>query len=180
MSWFISQVTAVFPTINSSSAKSLQSDALAMMQISRDPLDETLNVPLFICRHVLCSESTSWLGFLPREVTSRPFNAHDPLPPTTAVTIYDAQYFNGVLRASARSPSTVRGRFDGLLERIVQTAEQHPTNWQERINGILRDVIGARDFDGVPEGERANILENVSRSAPNFPRSDSIVLTLHT
>ncbi|CAD6590415.1 MAG: hypothetical protein TREMPRED_005726, partial [Tremellales sp. Tagirdzhanova-0007] len=154
VSWFISQVTAVFPTINSSSAKSLQSDALAMMQISRDPLDETLNVPLFICRHVLCSESTSWLGFLPREVTSRPFNAHDPLPPTTAVTIYDAQYFNGVLRASARSPST------------------HPTNWQERINGILRDVIGARDFDGVPEGERANILENLNRVIAELRVSD--------
>ena len=183
VSWFVTQVTAVLPTIDSSSAKSLRSDALAMMKMTRDPLDETINVPLFICRHVLCSESTSWLGFLPREISSRPFHAYDPLPPTTAVTLYDDQYFNGV-RTSARS-STAMGGLNTLLERLVHTVEQDRTdgrdriNWQDRINRMMNVIRGLREL-ALPEGEMAGLMGNVSRPAFHFFALSCVGLTFRS
>ncbi|WWD20668.1 hypothetical protein CI109_105144 [Kwoniella shandongensis] len=155
--WFESQIPLALAKINQSTAKLARDDALALIQAPRDPVDESLNVPLFVCRHVLCSESTSWMGFLPPIITSRPFHAYDPLPPTTATSVYDANYFNGVRNAS-------RNRTDGgggnlmmnFLDRIFEMVDQHPANWQERVLGAWQDMTRRREFQNVPEQEREN------------------------
>jgi hypothetical protein len=135
------------------------------MQIPRDPIDESLNVPLFICRHVLCSESTSWLGFLPPRITSHPFNAYDPLPPTTAISIYDDDYFNGVrfngVRTSGRATTGRAEVVDEAMRGGLDVVEQNPANLQIIIAG-LRDSTERREFEDMPEGDREDVLRMVS------------------
>ncbi|KAK8850487.1 hypothetical protein IAR55_004405 [Kwoniella newhampshirensis] len=158
--WLESQVAIGLSKMNEPTAKTARDDALALIQAPRDPVDESLNVPLFVCRHVLCSESTSWMGFLPSIITSRPFHAYDPLPPTTATSVYDANYFNGV-----RNASRTRGGAGGgnlmmnFLDRIFEMVDQHPANWQERVMGAWQDMTRRREFENVPAQERENVFQ---------------------
>ncbi len=162
LAWFEAQVAVALPAIDSAEAKAFRSEALAIMQnIARDPIDDTINIPLHICRHVLCSESTSWLGFLPPLITSRPFHSFDPLPPNTAISSYDAEYFSG-LRTPTRAANGRRGVTDGFMERMMEAVEQNPGNLQERIVAIWREMTGRGGMEGVPEGERENMLQQVS------------------
>jgi hypothetical protein len=137
-------------------------DALARIQEPRDPIDEAINVPLFICRHVMCSESTSFLGFLPKEISSRAFNAYDPLPPTTAISQYDSAYFSGL---KAQPPGTrgqgMQGMVEGLLGTVFQ-AVQGGGDWRGRVEAAWRDMQGRREFAGVPADRRDLMLEQVS------------------
>lgn len=163
--WFEAEVAATLGDIDSPAAVELRSDALAMMQVTRDPVDETLNVPLFICRHVVCSESTSWLGFLPPAIRNRPVHAFDPLPPSTAVSAYNDAYFAGVRpgRAGQRGglgPGGGGGVLEGFMDRLMGAMQGE--GWQERVEGVWRDMTGRREFANVPEEERNNLLQQVS------------------
>ncbi|OCF31778.1 cytoplasmic protein [Kwoniella heveanensis BCC8398] len=171
IAWFSAQVKLALPKLNEPDAKAARDDILALVQSPRDPLDDELSVPLYICRHVLCSESTSWLGFLPPAITSRPFHAYDPLPPTTATSVYDNAYFSGV-RQSGRG-----GRGDGsgggggvmmdFVGRVFDLVQANPADWQDRVMGAWRDLTGRREFQGVPQQERDNVFQAVMQLAGN-------------
>ena len=145
----------------------MRDDALAMIQMPRDPIDEELNVPLFICRHVVCSESTSWLGFLPPPIRSRPVHAYDPLPPTTAISIYDDAYFSGLKprRGAGGGDGGVGGvereLIDEGLMNLVMTATQGGAGWQERLADGWREFMRRRGLANAV-GDGNNGLEQVS------------------
>lgn len=172
--FFENAVKAALAEIDSSSAKDMRDDALAMVQTPRDPVDEEINVPLFICRHVVCSESTSWLGFLPPVIRNRPVNAFDPLPPSTSITDYDADYFSGAKPSRRRGgpESAAGGRaglMEGFMERLTGAMEGGGEGWQERVAEVWRDLTGRREFAGMPQGERDGVLEQVSAVKRSLP-----------
>lgn len=163
-SWFENQASLVLSELDTPAAQETRADAMAIVQTPRDPLDETQNVPLHICRHVVCSESTSWLGFLPPAIRNRPVHAFDPLPPTTSVSAYDNAYFSGV-RPSGRGRGGPGGAggggiVDGFMERLMGAMQGE--GWQERVEGIWREMTGRREFAGVAQEERNNLLQQVS------------------
>lgn len=166
LSFFESQISAAFSLIDSDQAKSDRDHVLSLLAQARDPVDEQLAIPLFVCRHVLCSESTSWLGFLPPQIRNKPFHAFDPLPPTTAISMYDNEYFAGVSPSSSRrggggSRAGAGGFVGELMGRMNDAMERYPDSWQERIAAVFRDMTGRREFAGVPEQERDNLLQQV-------------------
>lgn len=176
-SWFENQVKTALPQLSSVEATELRGDALAIIHVARDPLDETLNVPLFICRHVVCSESTSWLGFLPPAIRNRPVHAFDPLPPSTAISTYDNAYFSGIRpsRGGARAmPGGGGGVMEGFMDRMLGAMQGE--NWQERVEGIWREMTGRREFAGVPQEERNNLLQQVSLRFTLSEVSDRLAL----
>ena len=147
LSWFQTQVEQTIPLLESKEAVELRSTALAQIQTPRDPNDEILNVPMHICRHVLCSESTSWLGFLPPQIKNSPFNAYDPLPPSTAVSAYDAAYFNGIqpsrrarARAGGRGDGVTPERLNDVIRRILALAGGGAEGIAGRLDGLLQEV----------------------------------------
>jgi len=161
--WFEKQASLVLAELDTLAAEELRADAVAIMHTPRDPLDETQNVPLHICRHVVCSESTSWVGFLPPAIRNQNVNAFDPLPPTTSISTYDNAYFAGV-RPSGRGrggPAAGGGGImDGFMERLMGAMQGE--GWQGRVEGIWREMTGRREFAGVPQEERNNLLQQVS------------------
>ena len=165
MSWFERIVKETVPDLDTPAASALRADALAVIQMPRDPIDEQVNVPLHISRHVVCSESTSWLGFLPPLIRSRPVNAFDPLPPTTAISTYDNAYFAGI-RPSRHAGGVGRGgglgggvAMDGLMGRLL--GAMGADGWQGRVTDIWREFMGRREFAGVPAEERENMLQQL-------------------
>ncbi|WRT70652.1 uncharacterized protein IL334_007650 [Kwoniella shivajii] len=167
--WFASQVALAVPKLNEPTAKLARDDALALIQSPRDPLDEELPLPLYICRHVLCSESTSWVGFLPPAITSRPFHAFDPLPPTTATSIYDDAYFAGVRSSNGGNGRSTGGSGGGvmmdLVNRVFNIAQNHPENWRERVEGAFRDLTGRREYQNAPRDQMDNVLQALMQMA---------------
>lgn len=165
--WFETQLSLALPNIDSSDSRTARNDALALIQSPRDPIDESINVPLYICRHVLCSESTSWLGFLPPVITKKPFEAFDPLPPTTATSAYDNDYFNGLrsTRNSRQVGGAGEGGMTGFINRIFELVDGNPNNWQGRVMDAWRDMTNRREFQNVPQEERDNVLQMLMQLA---------------
>ena len=169
IAWLEAQLPSAMASINSPQAQMLRADGLATIQFPRDPIDEMLNVPLHICRHVLCSESTAWVGFLPPQITSRPFHAYDPLPPSTSITAYDAEYFNGVTSRS-RGGRGIAGemgggeglRAQGMLNQMLATI-MDGGDWRTRLNTLWADFMGRREYQVIPQGQRDEVLMQVSR-----------------
>ncbi|ORY20750.1 transcriptional repressor TCF25-domain-containing protein [Naematelia encephala] len=168
-SWFESTVKSAMFELDSNDAKARRADVLAILQIPRDPIDAEINVPLFICRHVLCSESTSWLGFLPPPITNKAFHAYDPLPPYTATSAYDDNYFGGLSTSSSRGG--VRGRavletrLGAFMTMVMEAVDADPSGWRERVVGAWRDLTGQREFAQMPAEQREGILEHVLQFA---------------
>ncbi|OWZ80850.1 cytoplasmic protein [Cryptococcus neoformans Bt85] len=173
LQWFEDQVAHALPELYSEPSKVARDDVLALIQAPRDPMDESVNVPSFICRHVLCSENTSWLAFLPPIITSRPFHSFDPLPPTTAISVYDSSYFSGV-RPSGRGGVTTNGRPEGawqmmntFVEQIFDAVQQDLGNWRERVQAIWEQLERENDMGRLPQAERDNMYEGLIRLAEN-------------
>lgn len=159
--WFESTVRSALPTLESADSAALRSDALAMMHQPRDPLDQALKVPMHICRHVLCSESTSFVGYLPPVIRNKPVHAYDPLPPSTVVSMYDAEYFNGVRAGGGRAGRGAGAgvRIDeGFLERIMGAVQAGGEGWRDRVGVMMRELTGGRD---VPLEQREGLIEQV-------------------
>lgn len=175
LSWFEQSVASSLFTLDSTEAKSRQADALAMIQMPRDPVDTELNVPLFICRHVLCSESTSWLGFLPPAIKNKPFHAYDPLPPYTATTSYNNDYFSGI--KPSRGPSRggehagLQNGLEGFMGRLLETLQTNPTDWRERVVGAWREMAGGREFAHMPAEQRDGLLQQVRAAGKELTSS---------
>ncbi|WWC92247.1 uncharacterized protein L201_007201 [Kwoniella dendrophila CBS 6074] len=169
IAWFSKQVASALPNLNDETAVTARNDALALIQFPRDPLDEEISVPLFICRHVLCSESTSFMGFLPQVITSKPFNSFDPLPPTTATSIYDNAYFSG-LRATNNGNASRGGAGGGglmmdLVHRVFDIATNHPDNYRDRIQDEWRQLINRREMQNAPRDQMDNALQALLQMA---------------
>lgn len=172
LAWFESTVAEHFDSIDDGQARLKRAEAHAIAQTPRDlGADGELVIPLNICRHVLCSESTSWLGFLPPSVTSRPFHAYDPLPPSTAQTAYDARYFDPVARVrgagfrgstggSASMQSEMLARFLGMVRGIVG---QEPGDWPQPLHEAFQQFAGRAPED-MPVGERAALVRDLVRT----------------
>lgn len=164
LSFFESQVPSAMAQLETEQAASDRDHVLSLLEIPRDPVDEQLKLPLFICRHVVCSESTSWIGFLPPQIRNEPVHAFDPLPPTTAISMYDNEYFSGVPTRSRGAGAGGGGQLGFLGEmigRLNQVMEEHPEGWQDRIAGVWREMTGRRELAGVPQEQRDNMLQQV-------------------
>lgn len=164
LKFFESQLSPAIAQLESSQAKSDREHVLSLLAIPRDPVDEQISLPLFICRHVVCSESTSWTGFLPPMIRNKPVHAYDPLPPTTAISTYDQSYFNGLPTRGRGQGGQVQGGGGILgetLGRLNELMEQHPDGWQERIAAVWRELTAGRAFAEVPQQERDDMLQQV-------------------
>jgi len=164
LKFFESQLSPAIAQLDSTQAKSDREHVLSLLAIPRDPVDEQISLPLFICRHVVCSESTSWIGFLPPMIRNKPVHAYDPLPPTTAVSTYDQSYFNGLPARGRGQGGQVQGGGGILgetLGRLNELMEQHPDGWQERIATVWRELTAGRAFAEVPQQERDDMLQQV-------------------
>ncbi|WVN89752.1 uncharacterized protein L203_104982 [Cryptococcus depauperatus CBS 7841] len=174
VTWFESQLPIALANLHSETSRLARDDILALIQAPRDPVDESINVPLFICRHVMCTESTSWLGFLPPLVVSRPFNSFDPLPPTTAISAYDNMYFAGI-RPSRRGLD--RGMEDGaggawrlmdtFFQQVFDIVQQNPDNWRQQAEDIWAQMARENDIRRIPENERNVMFEQLMQLAEN-------------
>ena len=98
---------------------------------------------------------------LPPTIRSRPLHAYDPLPPTTAVSLYDADYFNGVRRTTGTRESP----FEAFSQRVMRVIGEDSANWAERIRARWRDVFEIEEGQDVPEAEEQNMVNLVSRSS---------------
>ncbi|WWC65095.1 uncharacterized protein I303_107709 [Kwoniella dejecticola CBS 10117] len=167
ISWFSAQVALALPKLNDPSAKEARDDALALIQSPRDPLDEEINVPLYICRHVLCSESTNFLGFLPPLISSKNFNSFDPLPPTTATSVYDNAYFSGLRSTNqrGRDEGGSGGMMMDLINRVFNIAQTHPEDYRERIEEVWRGMIGRREMQNAPRDQLDHVLQGLLQMA---------------
>jgi hypothetical protein len=154
IAWFQAQVAEVLPQMDAPQAISFREDAQSMLY-PREPIDSEMNTPNFICRHVVCSESTSWMGFLPPRVRNGRIEAYDPLPPSSAVSVYNDEYMSG-LRPLAHGyepiqpPAAMRllQRFlrgeamnaddMGLMERLRQFVERNeqPGLWDQFVGRV--------------------------------------------
>jgi hypothetical protein len=167
LSWLEMTIATALPQLDNGAARSLRADAHAIIQTPRDlGEDGTLLIPLNICRHVLCSEATSWLGFLPPIIAKRPFEAYDPLPPPTGETAYDAAYFDPVARARGagfRGMMDDQGQmFEEFLRRVRGMIGQDPQQWAPNMQDVFRDFAGA-DPQEMPAEQRANMVRELVR-----------------
>lgn len=170
LSWLQKTMTTALPDIDDGTARSLRAEAHAIIQTPRDlGADGDLLIPLNICRHVLCSESTSWLGFIPPVIAKRPFHAYDPLPPATAVTAYDAAYFDPVARA--RGGAGFRGMmddqgqmFEEFLRRVRGMIGREPADWAPNMQDVFREFAGGRAPEDLPVEQRAGMVRDLVRT----------------
>ncbi|WWC72536.1 uncharacterized protein I206_106498 [Kwoniella pini CBS 10737] len=170
--WFSKQVAEAIPKLNETSAKEARDDALALIQSPRDPLDEEIDVPIYICRHILCSESTNFLGFLPTSISSKNFNSFDPLPPTTSTSIYDNSYFSG-LRSTNSTTRNGNGNGNGrdgglmmdLINQVFNIAQRNPENYRERIEDLWRNTIGRIENRNYPRDQLDHVLQGLLQMA---------------
>lgn len=173
LAWLEKTIAQAMPLLDEGSARSLRAEAHAIAQTPRDlGGDGDLPIPLNICRHVLCSESTSWVGFLPPQITSRPFHAFDPLPPATAVTSYNAAYFNPVARVRARAtggagfrgPADVRRQmYERFLGEVRGLIGQEPDDWPPHLQDTFREYAGGRAPQDIPVEQRAAMVRDLVR-----------------
>lgn len=167
MSWFEKTIASSFENLDDGAARAARAEAHAIISTPRDlGPDGDLSVPLNICRHVLCSESTSWLGFLPPTIRNRPFHAFDPLPPATAVTAYNAEYFDHAARVRGAAANVVE-RFDPryldrFLEEIRGMEARDPGEWDERTREVFRHIAG-RGAEEMTREERAPYVDELVR-----------------
>ncbi|WVQ85913.1 hypothetical protein IAT38_008081 [Cryptococcus sp. DSM 104549] len=183
--WFESQLPLALPNLTFPTATLARDDIISLLLTPRDPADESINTPLFVCRHVLCSESTAWVGFLPPGIREIPVLAYDPVPPTTATSIYDAAYFNGVRyagrRVVPREGPGARGAggddgegggmaqglmnaFRGLLQGLVRVPENAEAGREVGLT-VLRQMLGDEGLAGVPEEEVERMLDGLRGGA---------------
>jgi hypothetical protein len=169
LAWFESQLPKALSQLRDPVAFQNREDALSMWDFARDPMDEseTMNVPLFVCRHVVCSESTAFVGFLPQGIRNAAVHAFDPLPPSTAISAYNGDYFAGV-KISGRGVrgggggAGARDMAEGFMERLMDAVQTHPADWQDRVRNALRDMLGQRAYAAIPEEHRQEMIQQVS------------------
>jgi hypothetical protein len=180
LAWFESQLPLALEVLHDPVAAQNRQDAQTMWTRQLDPIDVELVFPLAICRHVVCSESTSFLGFLPPRIRKMSVNAFDPLPPSTAISIYDDEYFSGLgtserggrVRGGAGGVGGGRGGMmglaDGFMERLMEAINTHPADWQARVREAFGELLGAREYAGIPEEQRENLMRQVSGLPENY------------
>lgn len=167
--WFEKTIVSTLPSLDDGTSAALRAEAHAIAQTPRDlGADGDLLVPLNVCRHVLCSESTSWQGFLPPTITSRPFHAFDPLPPSTAVTAYNATYFDHVARTlggrNRAPPDVQRQMFERFLDVVRGMIGQEPAQWEPAMRDQFREYAGGQDPQDMPVEQRANMVRHMVRT----------------
>lgn len=160
ISWFNKIVASSLPDLHRPDAEESRQDVLRLIHTPRDPFDEEESVPLFICRHVVCSESTSFVGFLPDIITKRGISAFDPVPPLTASSHYNNDYFSQVQR-SRRRPAGMggaipeggserdRGMIEEFMGRVMGAMNTNPAGWREELANGLRAMMGGAGGQGV-------------------------------
>ncbi|KAH7916643.1 transcriptional repressor TCF25-domain-containing protein [Hygrophoropsis aurantiaca] len=116
--WFQTTVDSILPQLNSQHSNSIRDRFLRMYA----PATTRYSV----YRHVLVLEQTyrSLFSFIPRDVTLAKQLACDPLPPLSAVTRYDDDFFRGAEDIFAIQPRSRRAQQadQRALERLVPDA----------------------------------------------------------
>lgn len=166
------------PDLDRPDAIASREDVLRLIQTPRDPQDVHLSIPIFLYRHILCSESTSFVGFIPPTIHNRPFHMFDPLPPTTATTAYNNNYFSGVT-ASRRGKSGQRranpdvaegggGRqmMAEFINNVFHQRDTNPTGWREALMDGWRRMMGQQVMgQGLPAAQREEAVEQMMAMA---------------
>lgn len=177
LAWFEKTVAATLPNIDDGEARAKRAEAHAIAQTPRDlGSDGELAIPLNICRHVLCSESTSWLGFLPPVISQTPFHAYDPLPPSTSETLYNAAYFDPVARtlgAQVREAVPDLRMLDRFLDEVRNLGQRNPADWAAPLRESFVGFAGRQPEDMEPEDRQAMLRDMVRMY-------EQIVTTLRT
>lgn len=163
-SWFEKVLPTVLDQLDSSDAKTRRESAAACWTIHRDPIDEYQSIPLSVCRHVLTSESTAFQGFLPPTIRASNVHAFDPLPPSSATTAYDAEYFGGAPGGGSRGRggSAAAAAEEGFMERIMGAIAQNPDNWRDAVRGVWGELMQGNMFRAMPREQHDNLLNVVS------------------
>lgn len=65
---------------------------------------------------------------------------------------------------------------EGFMDRLLGAMQGD--GWQERVEGIWREMTGRREFAGVPQEERNNLLEQVCLSVLQSYRLESELMVL--
>ncbi|EIW69934.1 hypothetical protein TREMEDRAFT_38605 [Tremella mesenterica DSM 1558] len=176
LSWLQTQLPLALKTIDGAEALLSRANALSCLQSPRDPVDQMTNTPTFICRHVLCSESTSFAGFLPPEITSMTILAYDPLPPSTAMTIYNAEYFNGIV--ARRRGRGVEGQdnmtrvntLGAALAELVEAAMREGVNWRVALDGLFARFTEREEFQAMPQEARDAVVGHMAALGEQMAR----------
>lgn len=165
LAWFEKTVAFTLPSIDDGAARAARAEAHAIAQTPRDlGADGELAIPLNICRHVLCSESTSWVGFLPPAISRRPFHAYDPLPPSSAQTSYNAAYFDPVARqlgAQVREAVPDASMFDRFLDEVRRLDRRDPAEWAAPMRDTFIAFAGRAPEDMVAADRQAMLRDLV-------------------
>jgi hypothetical protein len=171
IAWFSNVVASSLPDLHRQDAVDSRDDVIRLVHTPRDPFDEHHNIPLFICRHVLCSESTSFVGFLPDIITKRSISAFDPVPPTTASSSYNNDYFSGVKRPRMQMGTGgpqrgQHGQDETVMREVVRlmndALENHLPRWRAEFESSMRALLGG---GGALDAEREAMLRRMMEIA---------------
>lgn len=165
LAWFEKILPSALERLDSAEAKASRTAAADCWKVHRDPIDQHQSIPLSVCRHVLTSESTAFQGFLPPSIRASNVHAFDPLPPSSAITAYDAEYFGAGGSSGGRSrgsPLDAANEEDGFMQRIMGAVAQNPDNWRDAVRGVWGDLMQGRMFRAMPREQHDNLLNVVS------------------
>lgn len=111
--WFSEQLTVL------ESSGKLPSGGPPTAPLSAPRLTGREDIPLWLIRHAYLSES--YMGFMPPSIASRLGHAFDPIPPGTATTLYDQEYFHPSGRGGSRRGAGGSGDADdkGYIRRLL-------------------------------------------------------------
>lgn len=124
-------------------------------------------VPENLCRHVMVTESTSYLGFLPPAIAQSPMVSYDPLPPSNGTTFYNNAYFSNLRSGNALDNADVvvivrswEARLNNALIQAYHEGEDDITRRLEPVvTGMLRDLANA----GTVTEEQQSLAINLVR-----------------
>jgi hypothetical protein len=168
--WLEAQLALAYETMPCQDP--VRTKALAYFSAPPPPIPMREN----ICRHIMVTESTSYLGFLPPALTQRAMTSYDPLPPATGTTFYDNAYFSMTQsgrHASDSELAAVVARWQqSLRERLIKTYSEAGEGQEVDIQAIIRPAVfglmndAARLSGGISEEQKATALGQVRPMLP--------------
>jgi hypothetical protein len=166
--WFEHQVVEAMRLMDNTEMALSRADAIEVITLPREPADAHLNTSMYICRHVLTSESTSWVGFLPPPIKNVNVRGYDPLPPSNSVSFCDEEYFagggaggggGGGRRSAApqRAERPLGSQGEAMIVRLTADLESFMSEHQDD-NGQALSEHAAGMMDGLMRGDELRRL----------------------
>lgn len=132
-SWFSKTISAAFSSLAGSMPHSEKRNAFY-------ELYEHTSLRYSVYRHILVLDAPfrRLFSFIPREILEGKSLACDPLPPPTALSHYDEEFFRGVeeTHSERRRRGVNQQMFDQVLGQHLQVGD---TKWPRVDNGLMQD-----------------------------------------